>query len=55
VNQQVATFDQFDSHLLREERMFKVSGIENPGRQQHDCRFITIAATGRSQSAQGGQ
>src|ERR1700694_3650544 len=32
VNQQVASLNQLDTHLLREEGMFKVGRIENAGR-----------------------
>ncbi|EKE17675.1 MAG: hypothetical protein ACD_10C00326G0001, partial [uncultured bacterium] len=40
LDEKVATFDQFNAHLLREEGMFKIGAVVSARRQHHDGRII---------------
>ena len=44
IHDQVAAFDQFDAHLLREEAVLEVGAVVNAGRQQDDLRVICLRA-----------
>jgi hypothetical protein len=39
VGDEVASFNQFNTHLAREVRMLEVGGVEDAGREQHDVGF----------------
>ena len=55
VHQQVAAFDQFNTHLLRKKRVLEIRGIENSRGQQDDFRFVPRRRTGRGQRPQSGE
>ncbi len=40
---EVASLDEFDAHLLRQEYMFEKGGVERAGRQQRDSRIRDAA------------
>ena len=49
IHDQVAAFDQFDAHLLRQKAVFKIGAVVNAGRQQGD---LSVVASARRQAAQ---
>ena len=55
VHQEIAAFDEFDSHLLGKKCVLEIRGVENSGRQQDDLRFVPRPRTGRGERPQRGQ
>jgi len=50
LHEQVTAFNQFGTHLLREEGVLKISGVVDTGSQHNDDRFFHFA---RRQGFQG--
>ena len=48
VNEQVAAFDEFDAHLLREKCVLEIGGVEDSGREQHDGGLLAACEIWRS-------
>ena len=55
VHQQVASFDQFDSHLLGKECVLEICGVEDARRQQNDGGFISSGIIWRNERSKCGQ
>ena len=52
VHQQIAAFDQFDAHLLRQKGVLEIGGVEDAGREQHDRGLVAAGGVRRAERAQ---
>ena len=48
VHEQIAAFDQFDAHLLRQKSVLEIGGVVNAGGEQRRSRFVAAAVAGAS-------
>src|SRR5208283_1422219 len=51
IDDQVASFDQFDAHLLRQKAVLEIRAVVNAGSEQHDLRFAFSAWRQHAQDA----